>query len=119
MLCPVEVLSTAPIDSWRPEAAIQEVKIYPYYRMSTYEIVDSEGYRMLCDMFLKYYAEKVPVCIALGHHSMHRDNLAAIWLIGREAVDKKTKQTPNSEPIGSIIWCSDWPDIPDMEVERT
>jgi hypothetical protein len=86
----------------------RNTQIYPYYRMSTYEIYGSTDYEVLCGMFLKYYAEKVPVCIAF---SPKNKDLLAIWLIGKEAFDPKTKQMPNSEPIGEILWCSDWPDV--------
>lgn len=89
---------------------------YPYYRMSAYEIYGSEGYQTLCDLFLKYYAERRPVCIAFAGRKMHRDDFLAIWLMGKEAYDPKTKQQPNAEPIGEILWCSDWPQTDDKEV---
>lgn len=91
---------------------------YPYYRLSTYEICGSKGYSIICDMFLKYYANKVPVCIAYAGRKLYRDDFAAIWLMGEEAMDPKTKQRPNSEPMGEIIWSSKWPGEEVLDIRR-
>lgn len=95
----------------------KKCKQYPYFRLSTYEIYGSEGYEVLCGMFLKYYAEKVPVCLAFHGTAVNPKQFIAIWLIGKEAFDPKTKSIPNSEPMGEILWCSDWPDSDDKEVK--
>ena len=87
----------------------EKCKQYPYFRLSTYEVYGSAEYGVLCDMFLKYYAGRMPVCLALHSQAVNPNLFAAIWLIGKEVCDPKTKSKPNSEPMGEIIFQSNWP----------
>lgn len=90
---------------------------YPYYRLTNYVNRMEEGYKVICEMYFKYYHGRQPCAIAKSGREGKGYEISgeylALWLMGDEAVDEKTKEIGNNEPMGEIVASWDW--CPDLQ----